>query len=181
MRDSAIRLDILDGVCAGYCERVRPSPSVVEDSKAIGWPLMVGAEVIMECTLRAKDIDDGCSSPLIEVESETPSGGAIRFVSIEGAASSSFVVEDADIHKVGRGLACPQNRGKGVDDVIFSPPFQSLAWVCSLSTGESDRSGRGSASRSGGIAECLVPCMGKDLERCCSPTKHGFGVGVGWE
>ena len=57
MRDSVISLDILDGACAGYCKRVCPSPSVVEDSKTVGWPLMV------------------------EVESETPSGGAIRFVS----------------------------------------------------------------------------------------------------
>ena len=100
---------------------------------------------------------------------------------LSAAASSSFVVEDADIHKVGCGLACPQNRGKGVGGVIFSPQPQSLAWACSLSTGESDRSGRGSASGSGSIAEGLISDMGKDLEKCCSPTKHGSGVGMSGE
>ena len=160
---------------------------------------------MMECILCAKDMGEGCSSWLVGVES---SGGDIRFVGIGETASSTSSAEEGDLDKVGDGLACSvvtlssganhleggnssgpvvlvlaclQNRCKGVGDATLSAPSPSLACVCSLSTGESDRGGWDSVSGSGGIVEGFVSGVLKDLKRCRSPTKRGVGVGVGWE
>jgi len=59
----------------------------------------------MECILCANDMGDGWSPSLSGVESETPSGGVIRFVGIGETASSSSSAEEADLVKVGNGLA----------------------------------------------------------------------------
>jgi len=162
---------------------------------------------MMECILCAKDIGVGRSSTLGGVESEKPSGGVMRFVGIGETASSSSAAEEADLDKVGDGLACSvimlgsganhleggnssgsvvlvlaclQNRCKGVGDATLSASPWSLVCVSSLSTGESDRGDCGSVSESGGITAGLVSGVLKDLKRCRNPTKRGVGVGVGW-
>ena len=121
------------------------------------------------------------------------SGGVIKLVGIGETASSSSDAEEGDLDKVGDGVAysvptlgsganhleggnssepvvlvraCPQNRWRGVGEVMLSASSPSLVCVCSFSTGESDRGGCGSVPGSGGITEGFVSGVLKDLKRC---------------